>query len=57
MTGSEKTLEDGRFGAQPPPHDQSKQQDRERANLDARFPLANKIVEERILDKSGQQQD
>ena len=40
--------EDDRFAAQPPPHDQSEQQDRERAK-DARFPVSpanNKIVKE-----------
>ena len=31
--------EDDRFAAQPPPHDQSEQQDPERANLDAQFPF------------------
>ena len=31
--------EDDRFPAQPPPHDQSEQQDRERVNLDAQFPF------------------
>ena len=41
--------EDDRVAAQPPPHDQSEQQDRERANLDARCPVSpanGKIVKE-----------
>ena len=36
--------EDDRVAAQPPPHDQSEQQDRERANLRGKQSLANKIV-------------
>ena len=37
--------EDDRFAAQPPPHDQSKQQDRERANLDAQS-ITSKIMKQ-----------
>ena len=37
--------EDDRFAAQPPPHDQSEQQDRERANLDAQFPFRHQTAE------------
>ena len=43
--------EDDRVAAQPPPHDQSEQQDRERANLNGRIdvsPENSKIVKERI---------
>ena len=40
-------------------HDQSKPQDRERANLDDDSQFANKIVKERIwtLDSPSRQQD
>ena len=40
--------EDDRVAAQPPPHDQSEQQGRERANLRGKQNLANKIVTEQV---------
>ena len=40
--------EDDRAAAQPPPHDQSEQKDRERANLRWKQSLANKIVTEQV---------
>ena len=49
--------EDDSFAAQPPPHDQSEQQDRERANLDARFASKQQNRERTMLDQSGHQQD
>ena len=41
---------DDRVAAEPPPHDQSEEQDRERGNLDAQFhvsPANSKIMKER----------
>ena len=40
--------EDDRVAAQPPEHDQSEQQDRERANLKGKQSVANKIVTEQV---------
>ena len=40
--------DDDRVAVQPPPYDQSEQQDRERANLDDDTQFANKIMKERI---------
>ena len=40
--------EDDRVAAQPPPHDQNEQQDRERANVNDDSQFANKITKERI---------
>ena len=40
--------EDDCAAAQPPPRDQSEQQDRERANLRGKQSLANKIVTEQV---------
>ena len=40
--------EDDRVAAQPPPHDQSEQQDREKTNLRGKQSLANKIVTKQV---------
>ena len=49
--------EDDRIAEQPPPYDQSEQQDRERANVDARQPFGQQDCDGANLDHLRHKQD